>query len=110
MISGAIGMVGTIGAALLSDETTKNTIEKLEDGMSLLRQLKPVKFYYNEEYTGDPWRSHYGFVAQEYAEQMPDQTYYDPSIDKLCIDTNELIAVLVKSVQQLEKRLEVLER
>ena len=36
---------------------------------------------------------------------MPDATYYDASLDKLCIDTTELIGLLVRSVQQLETRL-----
>jgi hypothetical protein len=35
---------------------------------------------------------------------MPDATYYDESIDRMCIDTTELIALLVRSVQQLETK------
>ncbi len=35
---------------------------------------------------------------------MPDATYYDESIGKLCIDTGELIAILVRAVQQLSSR------
>ena len=36
---------------------------------------------------------------------MPDATYFDESIGKLCIDTNELIALLVRANQQLETRI-----
>tara|TARA_B100002052_G_scaffold198885_1_gene181490 strand:+ start:174 stop:833 length:660 start_codon:yes stop_codon:yes gene_type:complete len=100
-----------MGAGLLiaSDERIKNTIEEIDDACKLLKSLRPVTFYYNEEFSSRPERMHYGFIAQEYANVMPDQTYYDESIDKLCIDTNELIAVLVSAIQQLEGRIELLE-
>ena len=100
-----------MGAGLLiaSDERIKNTIEEIDDACKLLKSLRPVTFYYNEEFSSSPERMHYGFIAQEYANVMPDQTYYDESIDKLCIDTNELIAVLVSAIQQLESRIELLE-
>jgi hypothetical protein len=100
-----IKMGGTlIGAALMSDETTKNTIEKIEDSLTKLRGLQPVTYYYNEEYSSSPERLHHGFIAQEYQKVMPDATYFDESTGKLCIDTAELIALLVRGIQQLETR------
>ena len=100
-----------MGAGLLiaSDERIKNTIEEIDDACKLLKSLRPVTFYYNEDFSSSPERMHYGFIAQEYQQVMPDQTYYDESIDKLCIDTNELIAVLVSAIQQLEARIQLLE-
>ena len=105
MFGSVLGAVGTIGGALLSDEQTKNNVKKIEDALTVLRELKPVSFYYNEEYSSNPERLHYGFIAQDYQKVMPDATYFDESIGKLCIDTNELIGLLVRSVQQLETRL-----
>lgn len=96
--------VGLIGSALLSDERTKNNIEHIQDALATLRELRPVTFYYNEEYSSTPQRLHHGFIAQEYIKHMPDATYYDESIDRMCIDTIELIALLVRSVQQLETK------
>jgi len=96
--------VSLLGSALLSDERTKNTIEHIDDALSTLRQLKPVTFYYNEEYSSNPERIHNGFIAQDYAKVLPAATYYDDSLDRLCIDTGELIALLVRAVQQLESR------
>lgn len=93
-----------IGSALISDERTKNNIENIEDALATLRELRPVTFYYNEEYSSTPERLHHGFIAQEYIKHMPDATYYDDSIDRMCIDTIELIALLVRSVQQLETK------
>ena len=109
MIGSTISTVATIGAALLSDESTKNSVEKIENALKTLRELKPVTFYYNEEYSSSPERLHYGFIAQEYQKVMPDATYFDESIGKLCINTNELIALLVRAIQQLEGRLTYLE-
>jgi hypothetical protein len=115
MIGSAFSALGSVGGALAmgalmpSDETIKNTIEELDDALSLLRELRPVSFYYNEEYTLDPHRLHYGFIAQEYQEHMPDATYFDESLGKLCIDTNELIGLLVRSIQQLETRIQRME-
>jgi hypothetical protein len=96
--------VGILGAAFMSDETTKNTIEKIEDALAQLRGLQPVTYYYNEEYSSSPERLHHGFIAQEYQKVMPDATYFDESTGKLCIDTAELIALLVRGIQQLETR------
>ena len=101
----ALGALGSIGGALImSDESTKHNIEPLEDALATLRNLKPVTFYYNEEYSSSPERLHHGFIAQEYQEVMPDATYYDDSIGKLAIDTGDLIAILVSAVQTLESR------
>ena len=96
--------VGIAGAAMLSDETTKNTIEDIEDALSTLRSLRPVTFHYNEEYSSSPERVHHGFIAQEYRKVLPDATYFDDSKGKLCIDTVELIGLLVRGIQQLETR------
>ncbi len=104
-----LGVVGSIGGALLSDESTKNDIQPLENALETLRNLKPVTFYYNEEYSSSPERLHHGFIAQDYVKVLPDATYYDEDLGKMCIDTGELIAILVRSVQQLEARVTYME-
>ena len=98
-----------IGTALLSDEETKENIERIEDALSTLRNLRPVTFNYKEEYSTDYNRVHHGFIAQEYQQVLPDATYHDPTIDKLCIDTGDLIGLLVRAVQQLETKVTRLE-
>ena len=106
MMGSAFGAIGSIGGALLglSDESTKHTVERIEDALATLRDLKPVTFYYKEEFSMSPERMHHGFIAQDYAKVMPDATYYDEELGKMCIDTGELIGLLVRSVQQLETR------
>ena len=102
----AIGSVAAAAAPLLlaSDEDTKHTIDSLENACETLRQLKPVTFYYKEEYSQHPERMHYGFIAQEYQKVMPDATYTDSTTGKLCIDPIELIGLLVRANQELEVR------
>jgi len=110
MMGSALGAIGSIGAALLSDEKTKDAIEQLTDGLNIIRGLKPVSFHYKDEYTNEPWRMHYGFIAQDYEQVLPHQVYKCDEMDVLTINTNELIAVLVQSIQELESRLEALEQ
>ena len=106
MMGSAFGAIGSIGGALigLSDESTEHTVERIDDALATLRNLKPVTFYYKEEFSMSPERMHHGFIAQDYAKVMPDATYYDEELSKMCIDTSELISLLVRSVQQLETR------
>ena len=108
MMSGIGSIIGA-GLTLFSDRDTKENIERLDDALATLRQLKPVSFNYLPEYSTSPERLHYGFIAQDYKEVMPDATYYDESTKKLCIDPVELIGLLVRSVQQLESRVQYLE-
>ena len=109
----AIGMFANIASAALplalSDESTKHTIDQIDDALETLRELRPVTFFYKEEYSAHPERMHYGFIAQEYQKTMPDATYMHEGVDKLCIDTTELIALLVRANQQLETRVARLE-
>ena len=50
---------------MLSDEETKHTVDEIEDALETLRLLRPVTFFYKEEYSAMPERMHYGFIAQE---------------------------------------------
>ncbi len=111
MIGSAFGAIGSIGGALigLSDATTKNDIKPIEDALVTLRQLRPVTFHYKEDWSTSPERMHHGFIAQEYQEVVPDATYYDSDNGKYCIDTSDLIGLLVRAVQQLETKVTRLE-
>ena len=108
-IMGGIGSVLSAGLGLLSDAATKDSVERIDDALVKLRQLKPVTFYYKEEYSSSPERMHHGFIAQDFQKVVPDATYYDESTGKLCIDTVDLIGLLVRGIQQLEARVTRLE-
>jgi len=108
IVSG-LGSLALGATALFSDEDTKHTIDEIDDALDTLRKLRPVTFYYKEEYTENPHLMHHGFIAQEYQKVMPDATYVDSFTGKLCIDTGDLIGLLVRANQQLESRITRLE-
>ena len=98
-----IKLAGT-ALGFLSDERTKHDINPIDDALQKLRKLKPVTFKYNEEYSVDSDRLHHGFIAQEYKDVLPDATFYDEVQDLYSIDPIDVIALLVRSVQQLETK------
>ena len=108
MMSGIGSIIGA-GIGLLSDESTKDHVERIDDALETLRSLRPVTFHYTEEWSVSPERMHHGFIAQEFAQVLPDATYFDESVEKLCIDTGDLIGLLVRGIQQLETRVQYLE-
>ena len=109
--SGIMGAIGSIGGALigLSDETTKFDVKRIDTALETLRNLRPVTFHYKEEFSTSPERMHHGFIAQEFQKVLPDATYFDESIDKLAIDTGDVIGLLVRANQELEARIGMLE-
>ena len=109
IMSGIGAVAGAALPLMMSDEETKHTIDTIDDALETLRNLRPVTFYYKEEFSSNPERMHHGFIAQEFQKVVPDATYYDESIGKLCIDTGDLIGLLVRANQQLETRLTRLE-
>ena len=104
-ISSGLGLVASLGGALLSDRRAKENIEAIDDALEKLRALKPCTFNYNEHNSNNPEQLHHGFIAQEYKEVMPDATYFDQSKQLYCIDPVQLIALLVRAIQQLDQRL-----
>ena len=105
----AIGGIASAGLSLLSDETTKSDVKRIDTALETLRNLKPVTFHYKEEFSSSPERMHHGFIAQEFQKVLPDATYFDESIGKLAIDTGDVIGLLVRANQELEARIGMLE-
>ncbi|MBL6857028.1 MAG: tail fiber domain-containing protein [Rhodobacteraceae bacterium] len=108
-IMSAVGGIASAGLALLSDESTKTDVEHIDTALEKLRNLKPVTFHYKEEFSTSPERMHHGFIAQEFQKVLPDATYYDESLGKMCIDTGDVIGLLVRANQELEERIGMLE-
>ncbi len=101
--SAGIGLIST-----LSDESTKTAIMTIDTALEKLRNLRPVTFYYKEEF-GDPERLHHGFIAQEFHKVLPDATYIDENHGKMSIDPIDVIGLLVRANQELEERIGALE-
>ena len=112
MMGSAFGAIGSIGGALigLSDATTKENVAVIDDGLSVIKKLKPKTYNYKPEWQGYSNRKHSGFIAQEYQQVIPEGTYNDEESGKLCVDLAEVIAPLVSAVQQLEARITELEK
>jgi hypothetical protein len=101
-----------------SDRRLKDNINKLNDkfGIEFINKLNPVEFVYKK----DPQYKKFGFIAQEVSSSLLD---YDMNMDNstivkcdentkdktLSIDYTEFIIPLIKSVQQLSKKVEELE-
>ena len=95
-----------------SDKRYKKSIKNSDLGLEFINKLRPVKYKYK-----DGKRDHYGVIAQELKEVMDELKvdfggYQDHSLnknskdDKLTVGYIELIAPLIKSVQELSKTVE----
>ena len=117
----------TNGTIQTSDQRDKTSITDLDFGLDFINDLRPVSFIWNDRsgYTGT--RTHMGFVAQEVASTLGDQASdravwinspagsvhtadgTEDFLDRQGIRYEELIAPLVKAVQQLSVRVTALE-
>ena len=87
-----------------SDRRLKKNIENLKNGSSILNRLRPVRFNWKADN-----RSDIGFIAQEVEQELPEITSQDSSGIKR-VDYAKLIPILVKTIQEQQKRIEVLEK
>ena len=82
MTGSALSMIGSIGGALLlSDASTKENVEQIADGLSVIKKLKPKTYNYKPEWQGFSNRKHNGFIAQEY--RWYSMSYNDEESGKL---------------------------
>jgi len=103
---------GTTWLANVSDSRLKNKIDDIKDAVSAISKLNPLTFYLkNEPNEGTP---RYGFFAQNVGEAIPDamivSSIQDENIGELYTYDPSIINVyLVKAIQEIVARLEVLE-
>jgi len=108
----------------LSDVRVKKDIEDLSDGLSLVNQLRPRTFKYNDKNEMGTMndRTMYGFIADEVLEVAPQYVTIDTGVvgfdddgDKIYVDdfkslsTGRMVPMLVNAIQELLERVEVLE-
>lgn len=91
-----------------SDKRDKNSIRITQFGLNFINELKPVDYKYNNSNSD---RYHHGFIAQD-LEALKDKGYefggvdnpkYNGGEDVYSVGYTEIIAPLVKSVQELSK-------
>lgn len=101
----------------LSDARDKKEIEELPVGLEFVKGLKPVKFVWNDRNeSGKHDVSDFGFIAQdlkasqeevEMAETL--KLVYEENPEKLEASYGKLIPILVKAIQDLNAKVELLE-
>lgn len=105
-----------------SDIKLKKDITQIENGIELILSLNPVQYKYKD---GNSGRTHYGFIAQEVKETMTSVGIEDAGVYvdlSVLADENEdkdnlykglryyeLIAPMIKTIQNLNERVNVLE-
>jgi len=107
--SGNLIIIGTLSQG--SDETTKNTITAFTPGLSIISQLLPKTFIYNNDTTNT---QHLGFIAQDVEPILPDAVGKQPAFDPsgpptLTLDPTAILAVAINAVKQLLSRIQALE-
>ena len=89
-----------------SDSRIKRDIAELEDGLAVVRGLRPVKFRYTPDYLEShpeiEDRVYYNFIAQEFAETFPN-CVRDDGTGLLQVDAYPVRPYLVAAVQSLSQ-------
>jgi hypothetical protein len=89
----------------VSDRNLKKNIVDISHGLSAIMALRPVE--YNMKTEADSVQKHLGFIAQEAQEVLP-SSVSEMLNDTLGMDKTEIIAVLVKAVQELKVEIDSL--
>ena len=90
-----------------SDYRLKQNEIAVWDGTTVLKQLKPYKFNWKADPTGEAIE---GFFAHEVAEVVPNAVAGEKDGEKMQgIDHSKLVPLLVKTIQELEARITELE-
>lgn len=95
-----------------SDQRLKENITTLDNSLGLVNAMRPVTFTYKEDYSKDR-AVQPGFIAQELQEVLSGKDYLDGIVqagpEYLNVAYQNLIPLLVKSIQELTARVEELE-
>ena len=89
----------------VSDANMKKNVVDISYGLSAIMSLRPVEYHMKTE--PDDAQKHLGFIAQE-AQQVVPSSVSEMLDDILGMDKTEIIAVLVKAVQELKAELDSL--
>jgi len=96
----------------VSDERLKKNVEPVEDVLSKLNSLQPIKYHFLEN--SDVDEKHYGFIAQDLEKIFPELVSVTPDdgdgmVDLRMVSYTELIPILVKAIQEQQKQIEELQ-
>ena len=102
----------------LSDSRDKKEIKELGAGLDFVKSLKPVEFVWDErDESGKHNIKDFGFIAQDLKKSQEDakladtlKLVYEENPEKLEASYGKLIPILVKAIQDLTAKVELLEK
>jgi hypothetical protein len=99
---------GTLSAPV-SDISVKQNITSIGYGLSEILKMNPVWFDFIDDYKNYGEGRQNGMIAQEVADVIPEAVFVTPSTGKMGINYDQMHAVYIKAIQQLEERIKQLE-
>tara|TARA_R100000030_G_scaffold12497_1_gene8351 strand:- start:401 stop:2308 length:1908 start_codon:yes stop_codon:yes gene_type:complete len=108
-VEGEIGATGNITGFYSSDKRLKENIVDIKEGLSIINQLRPVKFDWKDDSPfAHLYPTEYGLIAQEVEEVVP-EIVGTMKQDYKGINYESLVPLLISSIKELTKRVEELE-
>jgi Chaperone of endosialidase len=101
-VTGTIYATSNITA--FSDERLKHNVETISDALSLVNQMRGVRF---EDENGNKY---VGLIAQEVQKAVPEAVVTHAESGYLAVAYQNLVGVLVNAVKELSDRIEILEK
>lgn len=104
------GTVYSNGIALTSDSRLKQNIEKLDDGLSTVLQLRPYTYEKKNNLSASFYDTkEFGFLAQDIQKLLPELVYEGVDEQKiLSVNYVALIPILTKAIQEQQQQIKVL--
>jgi hypothetical protein len=93
-------------SAPVSDISVKENIQIIGYGLNEIIKMKPVWFDYIDEYKNYGSGRQNGNIAQEMELIIPEAVFITPNTGKKGIDYDQLHAVYIKAIQELNEKLE----
>lgn len=82
-------------------------------GLEFIKRLKPASYFYNDKISGlNNFKKHFGFLAQDINDVLDEDTYsvVNKRGSYYTVNYLELIAPMVKSIQELNLEIEKLKK
>ena len=96
-------------SAPVSDISVKENIKPIGYGLNEILKMNPVWFDFIDEYKNYGEGRQNGNIAQEMESIIPEAVFTTPSTGKMGINYDQLHAVYIKAIQELEARIKQLE-
>ena len=93
-------------SAPVSDISVKNNVTDIGYGLNEILKMKPKWFDFIDEYKNYGEGRQNGNIAQEMEEIIPEAVFLTPSTNKKGINYDQLHAVYIKAIQELNAKIE----